>query len=205
MTTAESSAAGVPAPPRGGGSAAEAFEAALLLLSGRRAAFVQEYLIDLNATAAAKRCGYAEGSAHVTGCRLLSDAKVAAAVSLGKEARSVRSMISADAVVLELARLAFADVRKVATWGAGTVALVDSVALDDDTAAAVVEVSAGKHGPKLKLASKLQALDRLQRHLEARQRAEAGKGDDGSIAAVLEAGRARVAAARAAAADAADG
>ena len=49
-------------------------------LTPRQAAFVGEYLIDLNATQAAVRAGYSPHSATVEGARLLANAKVAAAV-----------------------------------------------------------------------------------------------------------------------------
>jgi phage terminase small subunit len=181
---------------------AAAYEAALAALSPKRAAFVREYLADLNATAAAKRVGYAEGSAHVTGSRLLSDAKVCLAIRLGIEARSVRCRITADSVVLELARLAFADLRRVARWGPAGLELVDSGELDDDAAAAVVEVGQTEHGPKLKLGPKLPALERLGRHLGMwRDEQEDRAAEAAGIVAYLEAGRERVERARAAAAE----
>jgi phage terminase small subunit len=174
------------------------FESALAALDPRRAEFVRQYLVDLVGSKAAARAGYSERSAHVTASRLLSDAKVAEAVRLGRAARSIRTRITADAVVLELARVAFADLRKLASWGAGTVALVDSVELSDDVAAAVVEVAAGEHGPRLKLAPKLPALERLGRHLGLwSDGAEDRAADAAAVVAVLEAARERVARARA--------
>ena len=195
----------VPLRGRDGDPGAEAlFESALAALDPRRAAFVREYLVDLVGQKAAARAGYAEGSAHVTASRLLKDAKVAEAVRLGKLARSIRTRITADDVVLELARLAFADLRKLATWGAATVALVDSGELSDDVAAAVVEVAAGEHGPRLKLAPKLPALEKLGRHVGLFQdRDDDRAADAAAIVALLEAARERVARARGA--DAADG
>ena len=52
-------------------------------LTPRQARFVDEYLIDLNATQAAIRAGYAgysERGAHVPGAELLTNRKVSAAV-----------------------------------------------------------------------------------------------------------------------------
>lgn len=45
-------------------------------LTPKQAAFVREYQVDLNATQAAIRAGYAEASAHVTGSQLLRLPKV---------------------------------------------------------------------------------------------------------------------------------
>lgn len=53
-------------------------------LSSKRVRFVQEYLIDPNATQAALKAGYSPNSAMVQGHRLLRDDKVAAAVVAGQ-------------------------------------------------------------------------------------------------------------------------
>lgn len=50
-------------------------------LSPRRERFVQEYLIDLNATQAAIRAGYAANSADVQGTRLLGNDSVRAVIA----------------------------------------------------------------------------------------------------------------------------
>ncbi|UBN55297.1 terminase small subunit [Pantoea agglomerans] len=63
--------------------------------------FVEEYLIDLNRTAAYKRAGYkGEGNtAYVNASRLLRNAKVAAAVRDAMDARARRTQITQDAVL----------------------------------------------------------------------------------------------------------
>ena len=77
---------------------------------GRRAAFAREYVLDHNATQAAIRAGYAPDSAKVTGCRLLTDANVAARIA-ELEARTIaRAEKGADAVVRELEALAYSDI-----------------------------------------------------------------------------------------------
>ena len=61
--------------------------------------FVSEYLVDLNATQAAIRAGYAKKSADVEGSRLLVNAKVADAVAAAKAERSERTEVTADYVL----------------------------------------------------------------------------------------------------------
>lgn len=78
-------------------------------LNAREAAFVREYLVDLNATRAAVRAGYSERGAAVTGLRLLRRAKVAAAISEASKARAERTELKADDVIRELMLVAFAD------------------------------------------------------------------------------------------------
>ncbi|WP_339119187.1 terminase small subunit [Halomonas sp. BMC6] len=78
-------------------------------LTARQSRFVDEYLIDLNAKQAAIRAGYAERSAEVTASRLLSNAKVAAAIQERMGARSERTDITADKVLQRWWEIATAD------------------------------------------------------------------------------------------------
>jgi phage terminase small subunit len=73
--------------------------------------FVEQYLIDLNATQAAIRAGYSRKTANKVGPRLLVNVGVAAAVAEGKKRLTAKLEITADRVLLELASIAFNDVR----------------------------------------------------------------------------------------------
>ena len=53
-------------------------------LTPKQEAFVQEYLIDLNATQAAIRAGYSEKTANEQGSRLLANVKIAKAIAEAK-------------------------------------------------------------------------------------------------------------------------
>ena len=92
-------------------------------LNDRQCRFVAEYLVDLNATQAAIRSGYSAATANQIGARLLANVKVAAAIAEAQAARSRRTEVTADRVVLELARVAFGDPRRVMSWGPGGVKL----------------------------------------------------------------------------------
>ena len=61
--------------------------------------FVQEYLIDLNATQAATRAGYSKRTAGQQGERLLKNVEIAAAVQAAMDARSARTGITQDYVL----------------------------------------------------------------------------------------------------------
>ncbi|MGH7476573.1 MAG: terminase small subunit [Longimicrobiales bacterium] len=78
-------------------------------LTPKQAAFVREYLVDLNATAAYKRAGYrASGNAaEVNASRLLRNAKVAAAVGAAIELRAERVELTAAEVLDELRAIGF--------------------------------------------------------------------------------------------------
>src|SRR4051794_17846978 len=138
-------------------------------LNERQARFVAEYLVDLNATQAAIRAGYSTATASQIGSRLLGNVKVAAAIAEAQAARSRRTEVTADRVVLELARVAFGDPRRVMSWGLGGVKLRPSAELADEEAAIVAEVAetTTKEGGSLrvKTVDKLGALRLLGQHL----------------------------------------
>lgn len=79
-------------------------------MNPRQQRFVDEYLIDLNGYRAARRAGYEEKWARHIASRLLRKPEIAAAVEKAKEERRERLRITADRVLAELARLAFADI-----------------------------------------------------------------------------------------------
>lgn len=136
--------------------------------------FVKEYLIDLNATQAAIRAGYAAASASVEGSRLLANAKVAAAVAMGQQERAKELGVTAERVLAELAKIGFSDIRRLFTPGGNLLPVGD---LDDEAAAAVasVEVVTRKapggdadeveHVAKIKLWDKRAALVDMGKHL----------------------------------------
>ncbi len=130
--------------------------------------FVEEYLVDLNAARAARRAGYGVRAA-ANGYRLLQSPEVASAVAAAKRARALRAEISADRVLAEYARIAFADISRFAQFGPDGVTLVDMAALSPAETAAIAEVSESKtqHGGvvRFKLHDKLAALHALARHI----------------------------------------
>lgn len=155
-----------------------------MALTAKQQRFVDEYLIDLNATQAAIRAGFSAKTARQAGNRLLTNVDIQQAIQAGMEARSGRVAITQDMVLRELAKIGFSDIRKVVRWGETMVrmvdgeeycaedmvpyhglALIDSTEIDDDTAAAIAEVSQGKDGLKVKLHDKKGALVDIGRHL----------------------------------------
>jgi phage terminase small subunit len=79
-------------------------------LRPKEARFVEEYLVDGNGTRAARAAGYGHASAVVTASRLLRKGNVLAALESARTEQSKRTALSADAVLLELKRLALVDV-----------------------------------------------------------------------------------------------
>ncbi len=134
----------------------------------KRLVFVREYLVDLNASRAARDAGYAVKSSSTTGCRLLKVPDVRAAIEEELAGRAQRTQVAADRVLKEYARIAFADVRRFLKYEKGkSVELLPLQELSDDDVAAIAEVGriGAASGPRLKLYDKQPALDALGRHL----------------------------------------
>ena len=71
-------------------------------LSPKRQRFVDEYLIDLNATQAAIRAGYSEKTAQEQSARLLSNVMVRAAIEDGQTKRAERVKVDQNYVITNL-------------------------------------------------------------------------------------------------------
>jgi phage terminase small subunit len=143
-----------------------------MALTDKQRRFVDEYLIDLNATQAAIRAGYSAKTAQIIGFENLSKPIIAAALQLRMKAREARTEITQDRVLQEYAKLAFLDPRRFYDE-AGT--LIPVNLLPADVAAALVGVditeSYDKEGKsaittkKIKFIDKKGALDSVARHL----------------------------------------
>ena len=71
--------------------------------------FIEEYLIDLNATQAAIRAGYSPDTAKAIGCENLTKLDIRAHIDRAMAERSKRTGVNADRVVRELAKIAFVN------------------------------------------------------------------------------------------------
>jgi phage terminase small subunit len=106
-------------------------------MSEKHQRFVEEYLLDLNATQAAIRAGYSAATAHSQGQRLLKHVEVKKAIAAAKKARAERMAISQDRVLQELARIAYFDIRKTVDANGAPIPIQD---LDADTASAIAGI-----------------------------------------------------------------
>lgn len=147
-------------------------------LNAKQSRFVEEYLIDLNATQSAIRAGYSPKTAGQQAFDLLKKPEIEEAIAEAKQRRSKRTEITQDMVLREYAKIGFADIRKAVAWGSEPlptenpdddriypVELIASEQMDDDTAAAVSEVSLTAQGVKIKMYDKKGALDSIGKHL----------------------------------------
>ncbi|HAE67583.1 MAG TPA: terminase small subunit [Sphingobacterium sp.] len=140
-------------------------------MTDKQERFVQEYLIDLNATQAAIRAGYSERTAGQIGEQNLKKLEIQNAIHVAQQEISKRNDITIDRVLNEYAKIAFSDVRNILTTDGG---LKDAFEWDDETAGAVASIKSfevtSPEGEKLgtnreiKMYDKLRALDSIGKH-----------------------------------------
>lgn len=149
------------------------------LLTAFEERFCHEYLIDLNATAAAVRAGSKATRPKEVGYQLLQKERVRARILQLMQERSQRTQIDADSVLLELAKIGFANMLDYVIVRKDGMAYVDLSRLTRDQAAAIQEVTVdvlaveeepgGDKVPvkrvKFKLSDKTRALELIGKHL----------------------------------------
>lgn len=135
-----------------------------MALTAKQQRFVEEYLIDLNATQAAIRTGYSEKTAYAQGQRLLKHVEVAAAVAAGQKDHAERADVTVERIVSEMAAMAFYDPADIA--GQAMRGPQDIPSLPEHVRRAIVGWGWDKAGNfTLKLAPKQTALEQLGKHL----------------------------------------
>jgi phage terminase small subunit len=139
-------------------------------LTEKQQCFIDEYLIDLNATQAAIRAGYSVKTAQEQSARLLSKVMVQQAISEAMAERSRRTGINQDRILIELARIALLNPKALVNLEDAT---VNPEASPDDLAAiASVKVKRfptkdGGEGieREVKFYDKIKAIELLGKHL----------------------------------------
>ena len=128
--------------------------------------FIEEYLIDLNATQAAIRAGYSPDTAYSIGQENLNKPEIKAHIDQAMAERSKRTGVNADRIIMELAKIAFVNATEVIDPETAT---VKEDALPEDTAAiqSVKVKTFGEDGleREIKMADKIKALELLGKHL----------------------------------------
>lgn len=137
--------------------------------NSRQERFVQEYLAnEQNATKAAIAAGYSRATASQMGFDLLRQPEIVAAIQEEMDKRAQRTQITAEKVLKEWARLAFADAREFCEWTAdGKVTVKPSIELGPDQRACISEITnSPTQGLRIKFYDKTKALDALSRNLK---------------------------------------
>lgn len=137
-------------------------------LTDKQQRFVDEYMVDLNATQAAIRAGYSVKTAGSYGNENLKKPEIQNLIQKALRQQQERTEITADRVLQEIYRIASFDPRKL-FYPDGTIK--DIHELDDDTAACVggIDIQIGKDGTvtrKVKIWDKNSALEKLGKHFQ---------------------------------------
>lgn len=148
-------------------------------MTPRQLRFVDEYLVDLNATKAAIRAGYSEKTAHSQGPRLLENVEVRDAISRAQVERAKDVKVESYEILRELKRIALVDIGRAFDAEGNLLPLKD---MPEDVRRAIagidieemkVDLGDGPGEPtittrvkKLKLIDKKGSLELLGKHLK---------------------------------------
>ena len=132
-------------------------------LTPKQERFVDEYLVDLNATAAAKRAGYKDPN---IGRQLITKTNVSAAIQERRGKLRDKLEISQEAVLQELASIAFANGTDFVTvTGAGLLCVKATSEVPKNKLPAIAGIKYSQLGIEIKLHDKVRALELLGKHL----------------------------------------
>jgi phage terminase small subunit len=87
-------------------STVEELEIHRKFLTPKQAKFVIEYLVDMNASASARRAGYSEDTSNVIGFNLLQKPHIQEAIDIQMKARAERTLITSDYVLSGIKEIA---------------------------------------------------------------------------------------------------
>lgn len=148
-----------------------------MALNVKQQRFVDEYLIDLNATQAALRAGYSPLTSYAQGARLLKHAEVAKAIAERQGKLIEKTGITQERVLNELALIGFSNMQDYMRVGYDGDPTLDWSNLTREQAAALSEVTVDEYKDgrgedardvkrvKFKLSDKQNALVNIGKHL----------------------------------------
>jgi phage terminase small subunit len=142
-----------------------------MALTNRQNRFINEYIIDLNATKAAIRAGYSEKTAGTIAEQNLRKLEIQEAIKEALDAQQKRTNITADRTLKEIASIGFFNAKRLFDNDGKPKGIHE---LDDEVAAAisgieVVTIGNNELGVgqvmKYKISDKNSALEKLCKHL----------------------------------------
>lgn len=140
-----------------------------MALTKKQKTFVEEYLIDLNATQAAIRAGYSVKTAKDIGCENLAKPNIKTAIDKKMAERSKRTGINADRVLRELGKIAFVNPIDVIDFDEGDIMNThdrDDTACIQSVRVKTIPTESGSITEReVKLYDKLKALELCGKHL----------------------------------------
>lgn len=144
-----------------------------MALNERQKLFVKEYLVDKNATEAAKRAGYSEKTAYSQGHDLLKKPEIDTAIQAHLKKVHDKLDITVERIAQEFEKVGFSSMAEFIDWedesGDLTIKFKDLKKLTPEQRACISEISVhttvlGHKTFKIKLHDKLKALEALGRY-----------------------------------------
>lgn len=134
-------------------------------LSDKQARFVEEYLIDLNATQAAIRAGYSTKYADRKGHELIENNRVSEEISKAMAERSRRTGVNQDRIIQELAKMAFVNIDDIFDFEKGKIK--PDASKEDLACIESIKIKKTDTGDEIqvKMASKTRSVELLGKHL----------------------------------------
>jgi len=144
-------------------------------LTPKQMRFIEEYLIDLNATKAAERAGYSVKTAGATGAENLKKPQIFTEIQKRMKERSEKTGLTAEKIVEQLSKIAMYDVTRGFNIDSetGRLTFADGEEVDgtliDGLSQTVTEYQAGgeaveKISTNLKSSDRLKAFELLMKH-----------------------------------------
>lgn len=134
-------------------------------LTDKQKAFVNEYLIDLNATQAAIRAGYSAKNADKIGSQLLGKSRVSAEIQNKMAKREKRTEITQDRVLKELATIGFFQITDFMKVEKGRLVIKDTSDVELENIPAISGIKATQFGLDVRFHDKVKALELIGEHL----------------------------------------
>jgi phage terminase small subunit len=139
-------------------------------MNQRQISFIEAYIITGNATKAARMAGYSAKTAQETGSKLLSKVIIQEALAQKRKTITDKFAITAENIIFEIARIAFADIGDYVSFGPDGVVLDKSFAeMPEGATRCIADVqhhfnAEGGGSARFKLHNKLDALKLLGDH-----------------------------------------
>jgi len=147
-------------------------------LDAKEKAFIEAYLVDFNATNAAREAGYSDSIASQIGYRMLRKDHIKAAIKRKNDKKLKKFQITKEKILYHYSRIAFGSLKEVCDWTSTDVYFIPQADLQDDADLLISEISAtetthttrdGETSTtakrKIKMHDKLKALEVCAKHL----------------------------------------
>lgn len=117
------------------------------MLTQKQKIFIKEYLLDQNATAAAKRSGYSPKNADKIGAQLLGKTRVSEAIKKEMDQRMQNLEIKAENILKEMAKIAFFKPTDILEINESNEIVIKPISeWPINSIAAIKHISSGKNG-----------------------------------------------------------